>query len=192
MKRNFFLGLVFFVIIAALAIVGWLSAQCDISKWADILVNLTITVIGAFLGFITALWLNKLTENEKNLEAKKSYIQSLSRDINAIKEKLNPIAQKVTTSTITSQYLYFELPVWEAMVSAGEVNLFNDEVFFDDICELSAKIKTLNSIENNVMIAKLVSSKINIDAIREQKIKEIYDLCNKIDIILINKINGKT
>ena len=192
MKRTNFLWLIwlifFVVILPLLAVAGWFSAQCDITKWADILINLIITIIGAFLGFITALWLDKHNETKKNIETKKNYIQSLLRDINTIKDKLNPIAQKDITSTITSQYFYFELPIWEAMVSSGEVNLFNDEAFFDDICELSAKIKTLNNLENNVMIAKLVNTKIGIETIREQKLKEIYDKCT----ILINKINGKT
>jgi len=183
-----FIWLIFIVVVAALVATGWFSAQCDISKWAEILVNLTITIIGAFLGFIAALWLDKYNENKKNIETKKNYIQSLLRDINTIKDKLNPIVQDDTTSTITSQYFYFELPIWEAMVSAGEVNLFNNETFFDDICELSAKIKTLNNLENNVMIAKLVNTKIGIETIRKQKIQEIYDIC----ITLINKINDKT
>ncbi|MCL2410282.1 MAG: hypothetical protein FWC97_01435 [Treponema sp.] len=188
MKTNIYIWLIFIVVISAFAVVGWFSAQCDISKWAEILVNLTITIIGAFLGFIAALWLDKYNENKKKIETKKNYIQSLLRDINTIKDKLNPIAQNGTASAITSQYFYFELPIWEAMVSAGEVNLFNNEAFFEDICELSAKIKTLNNLENNVMIAKLVNTKIGIETIREQKLKEIHDTCT----ILINKINGKT
>ena len=189
-QTNFMLliWLIFFaVILPLLEITGWFSAQCDIGKWADILINLIITIIGAFLGFITALWLDKYNENKKNIETKKNYIQSLLRDINTIKNKLNSIVQTNTASKITSQYFYFELPIWEAMVSAGKVNLFYENTFFDDICELSAKIKTLNNLENNVMIAKLVNTKIGIETIREQKLKEIYDVCT----IIINKINGK-
>ena len=196
---------VFIVVTAALAVAGWYYAQCSIREWANILINLIITIIGAFLGFITALWLDKLNENKKNIETKKNYIQSLLRDINKIKDNLNLVIEKDTKGEIKhsadgtiifqslqGKYLYFELPIWEAMVSAGEVNLFNDEFFFDDLCKLSAMIKTLNNIENNVMIAKLVNAKINIDEIREQKLKEIYDICNNIDTILTNKINNKT
>lgn len=199
MKKTWFLWLIwviFIVVVAALVATGWFYAQCDLREWANIFLNLIITVIGAFLGFVTALWLDRYNENRKTIETKNNYLKSLSRDINKIKDSLNTIMQKDIDGVIIFQSLqgisfYFELPIWEAMVSSGEVNLFNEETFFDDICELAAKIKTLNNIENNLMIARLVNTKISIDTITEEKLREIYNLCEKIDSVLVELINDK-
>lgn len=186
MIRLIILWLVFFLIITAFIAMGiFFPDQFDIRKWPDLLNDLIITIIGAFLGFISALELNKFNEKRKSTETKKNYTQSLLRDINKIIENLSTNLQKDDTGSITFQDLkdelfYFELPIWEAMVSSGEVNLFNNELFFDDLCELAAIIKTLNNIESNLMIAKMINSRINIDMIRAQKLKEIYISCEKI------------
>lgn len=190
-KFKWLIWTLFIAVITALAVTGWFYAKCDISKWADIFVNLIITVIGAFGGFITALWVEKIIKNNKNTETKKNYIKSLSRDINKIKDNLNSIIQEDATGTITFQeleedYYHFELPIWEAMVYSGKVDLFNEEAFFEDLCELSAIINTLNNIENNVMNAKLLNTQKSIDPTRRQKLSEIYYKCEKIDKIITN------
>jgi hypothetical protein len=197
MIRLIILWLLFFLIITAFIAIGiFFPDQFDLSKWHDSLKDLIITVIGAFLGFISALELNKFNEKRKSAETKKNYTQSLLRDINKIIENLSSTFQKDDTGSITfkdlqNELFYFELPIWEAMVSSGEVNLFNNELFFDDLCELAAIIKTLNNIESNLMIAKMVNSKINIDMIRVQKLEEIYGTCEKIHKILTQPKKSK-
>ncbi len=176
-------------VIIVLGISGWLYAGNCCKHWADIVLNLCITIIGAFFGFFAALWLDQFTKLRKELDTKKIYTQFLLRDIGNIKSKLISISnyddkqndKNLSFPSLHEVYLQIEFSVWDALISTGDINLFNNEPYFESIYDLSAKIISFNNLQNNIMIGRLVRSKLIIDCALEQKLKEIFTFCIQLE-----------
>ena len=170
------ISLILLFISIVLAISGWLYAGSCCKRWADIILNLCITIIGAFFGFFAALWLDQFTKIRKELDAKKIYTQLLLRDIRNIKNKLISISdydcqqnnKDISFPSLHEVYLQIEFSVWDALISTGDINLYNNEPYLESIYDLSAKIISFNNLQNNIMIGRLVKSKLIIDCALEQ------------------------
>lgn len=73
-------------------------------NWTDHLVNLFVVILGISIAF----WLNEASEDDKNSQLKKVYLESMIRDLNQDVSDLNEIITEDSLSAIYFRGLFLE------------------------------------------------------------------------------------
>ena len=167
------------------------------TNYYNIIFDLLIAFIGAFLGLGSALFLQKSLSNSQARKSIGNIIDELDvffidligvlTDINSSKSLTydTPESEIEIFAMVPKKLAYaIYVPIWETFVKTGNILEFKNKVYFDDLILLYSNIQKLSNMINWFVENEII---LNTKEDRIDKLKIIIDQC----LYLKNYLNYK-
>ena len=148
---------------------------------ANVVLPVSLEFLGAFLGVLTALWLNF----HLNKKQYKEINESLHKELLTLREDLN------TQITKKHEYYRYSIPVWEINLASGNLSVLVYKHIDKKYIEIYSKIQYAQELEREYIHSRLLETNdktdflnayINaIDSARIREAEEIKEMINKIE-----------
>lgn len=109
----------------------------------DVIINLSCTAFGAYLGFKYAIKAENESSEKRDHEARRFLLERLSSELQKIKSNLEASWNKKDV------ILTYEFTSWKVMLSTGDLKLFNGMPYYNTMISLCSNIEFLIEIERN-------------------------------------------
>lgn len=124
----------------------------------NLALSLLVEFVGAFLGVLTALALNKYSENKSIANLEKELLDELSSIRKELEERINQEKDFI--------FYRYSTPIWDINLAAGNLSLFINRTEYKSYIKVYAKIQYAQSLENEYA---------NIMQLSDDKSEESFD-----------------
>lgn len=158
-------------------------------KWTDVInicSSVLVEMLGAFLGFLSAIVLTNRSNKKQMVELDTSLLSELNKIFNELEERLK--------DNISEDYFRYQTPIWEISLESGVLALVVNNKVYKKYIQIYSKIQYAQDLETEYVHAKVYEEvkerrdkKVcfvdryieTLDTARKREAKEIYEYIKK-------------
>ena len=107
----------------------------------EILYDFSVSLFGAFFGFLFALLSEAIISNRARQKDIKIYLTNIRDELSEIRHALNNNKNNVETK------LLFDFPLLEAFIASGEIRYIIKNTYYKHLIRINTKMKIANDLE---------------------------------------------
>lgn len=165
------------------------TVECIMASWEDvknILSSVIVEMLGAFLGFLSAIALTNRSNRKQMKELDASLLDELRKICKELEERLE--------DKESEDYFRYQTPIWEISLQSGTLALVINNKVYNKYIQIYSKIQYAQDLESEYVHAKL-NEKVDekkgekecfvnryirtIDLARKREAKDIYEYIRK-------------